>query len=429
MSCICIYHPVSFKFYIGVVVILRSGLAPLSLHHATSTPLSTGASLLLVRHRHLVAVEGVEPSLVLSVLLRQLLARNEEANGQAQPREGDVEDEHDPQGVPVRILRDGPLGLGQLLHLGDARLRVVARQQAGDVVAQFASQRVLLVRHARREDDAAHDDGDGRRQLPDEHEGAGCAGNVARLNGRLQRDQGRLEVGADAHAEDDLETHNLGPVGRRAQVDEESVAQRHEREAPDDGRHVLARLLDEEARHGRRRAQDKREGEDVDARHEGVGAEDALEVERQVVAGRDEDEAVARVEAEDGQVARRLEEAHGHDGELGQSQLDKEEDGDDHEAEDDQADELGRVPAVRGPAQLEPEEEHQGPRDDGQRAEPVDGGQALLQGRPWVVQFHRVPQHEESNTRNGEVDVEAPPPAGFCREDTAEHFCQRTDKG
>lgn len=359
---------------------------------------------------------------MLRVLLRQLLAPEEEANDQAQPREGDVEDEHGPQRVPVRTLRDGPLGLGQLLHPGDVGLRVIARQQAGDIVAQLAAQRVLLARHARREDDAAHDDGDGRRQLPDEHEGAGRAGNVAWLDRRLQRDQGRLEVGTDAHAEDDLETHNLGPVGRRAQVDEEPVAQRHEGEAPDDGRHVQARLLDEEARQGRCHPEEEGEGEDVDARQEGVGAEDALEVERQVVAGRDEDEAVARVEPEDGQVARRPEEADGHDGEAGQAQLDKEEDGDDGEAQDDQADDLGRGPAGRGPAQLEPEEEHEGPRDDGQRAEPVDGGQALLQGRAWVVQLQRVPQDQEGHARDREVDVEAPPPAGLCCEDTAEHF-------
>lgn len=156
--------------------------------------------------------------------LGQLFAGNEEANEQAQPCEGHIEDEHGPQRIPVRTLCDAALGLRQGLYLVDARLGIVARQQVGNFVAQFLAEPIGLGRHAGREDDAANDDGDGCRELADEHEGTRRAGNVARLDGGLQRDQGRLEVGPDTHAEDDLEANDLGPVRGRAEVDEEAVA-------------------------------------------------------------------------------------------------------------------------------------------------------------------------------------------------------------
>lgn len=131
---------------------------------------------------------------------------------------------------------------------------------------------------------------------------------------------------------------------------------------------------------------------------------------------------MACVEAEDSEVSRGLEEADRDDWEFGHLQLDKDEDGNDQDAENDQTDKFGRVPVVGTTAQLKPEEEHERSRDNGQGSEPVDSGQALLQGRSWIVQLHCEPQDEERNAGDGKVDIEAPPPVGLGGEDTAKHF-------
>ena len=52
--------------------------------------------------------------------------------------------------------------------------------------------------HAVLEDDAADDDGDGGGELADEAEGRGCGGDVAGLDEGLERDEGGLEIRADA---------------------------------------------------------------------------------------------------------------------------------------------------------------------------------------------------------------------------------------
>lgn len=359
---------------------------------------------------------------MLGVLLRQRLAADEEAEEQAEARERHVEDEHGAQGPPVGVLRDAALRLRQGGDLLDARRGARRRQQARRLGAEAAHEGVPLVLHLGVEEDAADDDGDGRRQLPDEHEGARRAGDVPPLERVLQRDQGRLEVGADAEAEDDLVQDDLGPVGVRVEIDEEAVPERHEGEAADDGRQVLAGLLDHEARDRGRHPEDEGEGQDVDAGQERAGAEDALEVQGHVVADGDEDEAVAGVEPQDGDVPRLLEDLDGDQGELGDVDLDEDAQAGDQDAEDEQADDGRGAPRPGVAGQLEAEEEHERAADDGEGAEPVYGHEALLDGRAWVVQLQGEIENGQSSTADGEIYIKTPSPGRFRGKHATEHY-------
>ena len=92
------------------------------------------------------------------------------------------------------------------------------------------------------EDHATDDDGDGRSDVAGETEGGGCSGDVARFDERLESDEGRLEVGADAETGDDLEGEDAAPGAVGREVDEEAEADGHEKHPKPDWGEVLAGL-------------------------------------------------------------------------------------------------------------------------------------------------------------------------------------------
>ena len=86
-------------------------------------------------------------------------------------------------------------------------------------------------------------------------------------------------------------------------------------------------------------------------------------------------------DAEDGHFAARGEDAHGHDGVFGDAPLPDAEEDPDEDAEDDEAEDFGGIPGGLHTPELHAEQEHERAADDGDRADPVDGLQALHERR------------------------------------------------
>lgn len=113
--------------------------------------------------------------------------------------------------------------------------------------AEGGAQGIFAFGHAVLEDDAADDDGDGGGEITDEAKGCGCGGDVFWFNAGLESYERGLEVGADAHAGDELEDDDAGPGFVVGEVDEEAEAEGHEEHAEPDGREVLSCLFNEDA--------------------------------------------------------------------------------------------------------------------------------------------------------------------------------------
>ena len=71
------------------------------------------------------------------------------------------------------------------------------------MVTDLFDQAIVLLLHVVLEDNAADDDGDGCRELPDEAECAGGCGDVAPWDRGLESDEGGLEVRTDSDAGND----------------------------------------------------------------------------------------------------------------------------------------------------------------------------------------------------------------------------------
>ncbi|KAK6858348.1 hypothetical protein PG995_006047 [Apiospora arundinis] len=135
---------------------------------------------------------------------------------------------------------------------------------------------------------------------------------------------------------------------------------------------------------------DERQHQDTAA--EGRGLQDTLQEEREVVLDTDKDHAVREGDEERRVVRPVPEDGQRDDGVLGQALLAKQEEADHEPAEDDEADDLGAVPGEDGPAEVEPEQEHERHGEDGEGADPVDGLDARASGNE---HYHAVTQRRE----------------------------------
>jgi len=330
----------------------------------------------------------------------QLPLPNKQTHNQPRPRKRHIHDPHDLDRPRKGLLRHYLLSRRQLLHDPDARTRRAAREQLRGSRPQRGRQPAVPLLHLVLEDHAADDDRDGRRQVAREAEGRDGRGDVARRHPRLQRDQRRLEVGPDADAGHDLEEDDLGPVVPGAEVDEQAEAERHDGEAEVDGRQVLPGLLDVDAGEGGDEGEGEGEGDEVDAGEERAATQHGLEVKGEIVRPADEGKAVAEADAERGDIGAVLEDAQRHDRVARELPLVEHEEPGDDDAEDDEADDLGRAPGVRDAAELEAEQEHQCAADDGEAATPIDGFQAIPDGRLGVMKTQE--EEEEDGDRSGD---------------------------
>lgn len=92
------------------------------------------------------------------------------------------------------------------------------------------------------------------------------------------------------------------------------------------------------------------------------------------------------------------EDAQWHERILCHPVLDREEQGHDYYAEDNEADNGGRGPGVGDAAEFKPNQKHDGSADNGERAEPVDGLKALEDGRAGGVHVQEEGQEKEGCT-------------------------------
>ena len=81
-----------------------------------------------------------------------------------------------------------------------------------------------------------------------------------------------------------------------------------------------------------------------------------------------------------------------------------------HTPEDNQTDHLWRVPWKCCSPEVKTKEKHHGQSYDGQTAEPVDGSHTIREFCPWVMNIKEEKNEEESQTREGKVNPEDPPP-------------------
>lgn len=151
--------------------------------------------------------------------------------------------------------------------------------------------------HAVLEDDATDDHGDRGRELPGEAKSSGRGGDVLGVNLRLQRKERSLKKGSGTKAGNDLVADDAGPgttaVGK---VDKEADAECEEERTHPDGRKVLTGFFDDDAHHGGSEREGENERHEIDAREDGGGTEDGLEVEREEEDAADEDHAVGEAD-------------------------------------------------------------------------------------------------------------------------------------
>ena len=113
---------------------------------------------------------------------------------------------------------------------------------------------------------------------------------------------------------------------------------------------------------------------------------------------RDEDEAVAEGGEEAGDPRAVLEEVDRDDGVFGEAPFPHEEDGDRDDAEDDQAERVGRSPRFGFSAGFETDQEHDHTADDGDKTDPIDGFQPCTKWSLWCFDLEEEDEHADGET-------------------------------
>ena len=157
-------------------------------------------------------------------------------------------------------------------------------------------------------------------------------------------------------------------------------------------------FLDEDAAGDGDEGEGEDEGEEIDARENGGGAEGGLEIEREEVGAGDEDEAVDEAGGKGGNVGAFGEEAERHDWVSGEFPFIDEEEGDGDEAEDNETDDGSGVPRVTDSSVFEAEQEHDGATADGDDSYPVNGFETCDQRSLGCLNIEEEQDNREGDT-------------------------------
>ena len=272
--------------------------------------------------------------------LAQLVLADRQTSEQAHEGDDGVEDPQLLQTLRVDGDGDRSLGRGQGGDDSGVGAGGPAAELGGGCGGQGGKQLGEALLHAILEDDAADDHGDGGREVAGEAEGGGGGGNVARRDERLESDERRLEVRTGADTGEDLEHDEPGPGRFGGEIDVEAEAEGQEDHSEPDGIQIVSGLADDDTDCGGDEGEGEDEREKVDARKERTGAQDGLEVERQEIGARDEDEAVAEAGDKSGDVGTSLEQAERNDRVFGDLPFDDEEEPDGDDSKHDETDDL-----------------------------------------------------------------------------------------
>lgn len=168
-----------------------------------------------------------------------------------------------------------------------------------------------------------------------------------------------MKESTDAQAGNDLEHDDAWPGGVGLQVDEETVAQRHEEEAENDEFTIAAGGFDDDSCADGNDGETETDGEHVDTAEDRGGLEHGLEVQWEVVVSCNEGEGVGESGDEQNGVVPVLEQSDWDDGVFGKFPFVQHGQHPGHHTEDNQADDCGRRPGVVDAAEFEAEEKHE----------------------------------------------------------------------
>lgn len=170
----------------------------------------------------------------------------------------------------------------------------------------------------------------------------------------------------------------------RTKVDHESECQRQKHHAPSDDPKVLTGSLDHDAHDNAGDGEGNGQGQQPNTGKDWGGAKDSLEVKREEEDWRHRASTVGKHDSEgtdEGGGAKHVT----RDDWIARKPFPDSESDECDDAEDDKADDKGRIPRVAANPQLETDEEHQGCADNQERSDPVNGFEALDKRRSGIV--------------------------------------------
>lgn len=199
-----------------------------------NTPLSIRPRLRRLPPSILARLLFRKPRLGNLMLFAELVPRNKETYHQSHGRNTRIHDPHRVQTLRKRCPGNRALGGGESVYNAYVCAGTGARELVPYGWAEGGAERGRAFVHFVLVDDAADDDGDGGGKLADKSERGGRGRDIAGCDFALESDQGGLEVGPDADAEDNLVDYYFGPAAGSGEVDEETHAENHEGHAEPD---------------------------------------------------------------------------------------------------------------------------------------------------------------------------------------------------